>query len=107
MTATRQCLYCDEVGAQWHHVTGRLLFAEYLDPELVVWLCRGCHDLEHRAWREWGLDAIADAAQARLLRLRFFFVRLDILDEPVVFDGSLSRAVGGCLSEIVAAWERR
>jgi hypothetical protein len=104
VTGVRVCHYCDEPGVVFHHLTGRSLAGVYLDPDLVVRLCGAHHALDHRAWRELQIDAVPDPTQARILRLRFFFVRLSCLDEPVVLAPKTSRALGHCLSEILGSY---
>jgi hypothetical protein len=66
-----------------------------------VWLCHWHHALEHRAWRAFRIDVIADETEARLLRLRFFFVRLGCVEGPVELVPSLSAELARCLSRVL------
>lgn len=93
------CLYCASPAAHEHHLTGRPApGAPYLDPALVVALCRSCHVGEHAALRRLGLDwPTGDLTAHRLARTAAVSVRLGDLGRPLVLDLGPTRALGGLL----------
>lgn len=68
-----RCLFCGRGPVEWHHVTGRRVRdGAYLDPLLVVPLCKRHHDREEELLRRGGLEFLppgADPVGHRLARL--------------------------------------
>jgi hypothetical protein len=81
-----RCLFCLSPAEELHHPTCRLRpDRPYLDPEWTIPLCIPCHRAEHAAWRDFGLDDIADPEEARVRRNLWFLGRLRDLGRPVTF----------------------
>jgi hypothetical protein len=97
------CLFCPSPAAELHHPTCRLASDKpYLDPEWKVPLCIPCHRAEHAAWRDVGLDDIADPEEARLRRNVWFIGRLLHLGRPITFDPDV--LLGLHLSLLAMRW---
>jgi hypothetical protein len=99
-------MLCGQPADELHHVTARYA-GEFLDPELLVPLCKHCHDLVHRACREWGFEAMGDPALARARRLQVLFVFAGYCDEPVLLSPEVCDAVVACLGRVAEALEVR
>jgi hypothetical protein len=95
------CLLCEHLAMELHHVT-----TWQLDADLVIPVCKSCHAQVHRAWREWGFDAIEDPALARVRRLQVLFVGLGYLDEPAALPTSVCLAIVASLGRVAEAWEK-
>jgi hypothetical protein len=74
-----------------------------LDVHFVIPVCKACHVRIHRAWREWGFDAITNPALARVRRLQVLFVR----DEPILLSPDVCRGIVACLGRVAEALESR
>lgn len=96
------CLYCGTWPVEEHHPTGRLApDCRYLDPGLVVPLCKRHHDREREVQRRRGLDfpAGADVLGHRLARLLDFLGRLADHGRPLVLVGAPLSALHALLVE--------
>jgi len=65
------CVFCARPGEHWHHLTGRPApKAPYLDPDLVVALCRRHHAREHVLLADKALEWLPAGVDPLLHRLR-------------------------------------
>jgi hypothetical protein len=99
-----QCVFLPRQADHSHHVTGRNVAGQYLDPELVVPVCQRQHVVEHQGWR---IASIGEDSQLpdNLLRLRrtaHLLVRLAKHHEIgfVVLPASVVQALGRVLQRI-------
>jgi hypothetical protein len=110
---TARCLYCGRSPVQWHHVTGRPTpGAPYLDPALVVPLCKRHHDREHELLRRQGLEFLAPGAELlghRRARLVDLVGRCAEDHRPFVLDACALAGLHALLLEAAAGspprWE--
>jgi hypothetical protein len=92
------CLFCGGPSVHAHHPTARLVpDGPYLDPTFVVPVCRSCHHVEHAAWRDVGIDVVADPMLARLLRLTWLIGRLMDLNRAEALTVGVLRGFRDCL----------
>lgn len=107
MTGVR-CLLCGLPATAQHHLTGRIApKGRYLDPSLVVPLCRRHHDREHELLRREGLEFPAPGADLighRVARVLAFMGRCGehrcpFVLEPVTPYGDAVAALHGLLFE--------
>jgi hypothetical protein len=92
------CLLCGASPVDLHHITGRLCAdGPYLDPELVVPLCRRHHHGIHQIWRILGLDVIEDPEEARRRRIAHLAARVRRVGRPVVLDHVVRQAFADVL----------
>ncbi len=74
---TDRCLFCRKPADERHHPTGCCApDGPHFDPDFTIPLCRSCHQAEHAAWRDGGLDDLSDPLEARVQRLSWLMVRL-------------------------------
>lgn len=105
---TTYCLLCGAPAVHEHHPTGRLApDRPRLDPIFVIAICRACHYAEHSAWRDVGLDVMADPLTARLRRVAWLVGRLADLDRPVIFPANTLRGWHGSLIACVGLADNR
>ena len=111
-----RCLFCGRRPVEHHHATGRPAAGEaYLDPRLVVPLCRRHHVREHELLRRLGLDALApgaDALEHRLVRLLDLLGRCAEHGHPFSLEprspyGSPATGLRDLLLEVVEALAER
>jgi hypothetical protein len=101
------CMLCGAPAVHAHHPTGRPTpEGPYLDPGFVVPVCRSCHHVEHAAWRDIGIDVIADPILARLLRLTWLVGRLVDLNRADSLTAEALRGFHRCLVEIASSAAR-
>ena len=95
------CILCGERAEHAHHATGRPApDGAYMDPALVVDLCRRCHVAEHSGLRRLGLDFPANGDELlahRLVRLVAIANRCADLGHPFVVQPDPARALGALL----------
>ncbi|MGH9291925.1 MAG: hypothetical protein ACRD0B_00195 [Acidimicrobiales bacterium] len=101
MTPLR-CAYCGRRPVEMHHVTGRLAPGGlYLDPGLVIPLCRRHHSREHEVLLRQGLAFVgsADPLGHRLARLLDLLGRLADHGRPLMLEGPALYALVELLGE--------
>jgi len=92
------CIFCGAPAVHAHHPTARLApDMPHLDPAFVVPVCRSCHHAEHAAWRDIGIDVVADPMSARLLRLVWLVGRLVDLNRAEAITADVLRGFHRCL----------
>jgi hypothetical protein len=88
-------------------VTGRAVAnGEYLDPGLVVPLCRRHHSREHVVLADMDLEWLPDEGDSlayRLRRVRLFFERCADFGRAPVLDPASERPLGLLFGEAIAA----
>ncbi len=102
MTRPRS-IFCGRRPVDFHHVTGRSApDGEYLDPALVVALCRKHHSREHVVLTdldlEWPPEGGALLAH-RLRRARAFVDRSATFRRPLVLDPVVQAALAALIGE--------
>jgi len=101
---TGRCVACGRRGPiEGHHLSGRpAAGCGYLDPELVVSLCRGCHVSEHVGLRRLGLEFPApgndDSVTAHRLRRVGAYVGARASNGRALF---LAPASGAALADLL------
>jgi hypothetical protein len=103
MRSLGPCPFCGRPAVHLHHITGRCRAdGPYLDPGLVIGLCKRCHNAEHAALRRAGLEwPSGDELQHRLLRLAHLLVRIHQLGRPIELGSRSAEALVGLLRELV------
>lgn len=85
-----RCLFCGRRPVEWHHLTGRLApDGCYLDPALVLALCKRHHDREHELLRRAALEFPSigsDLTGHRLARLLSFLRRCGDHGKGLIFE---------------------
>lgn len=98
------CLFCGKGPVDWHHVTGRgAPDVPYLDPGLVVPLCRRHHAREHAVLRAAGAEWPPGPGhlQHRLRRLVIHVGRCADTGRPFVIEAKAVPGLHSLLCEVL------
>ena len=110
MTRALRCHYCGRTGVELHHLTGRAApGTPYLDPLLVVPLCKRHHDREHELLRRSRLEFLApedDQLGHRIARVLDFLGRSADHRRPVVLEGEALKGLHALLLECLKEGRR-
>jgi hypothetical protein len=100
------CIFCGHWPVDWHHLTGRRSTdGEYLDPRLVVPLCRRHHAREHTLLRDKHLEFPPDGADLlghRLRRVVVFAERCGDFGRPFQLEPASAQALARLVTEAVS-----